>query len=133
MSESSPDQSESASLGATMIFPAQPRRQEVEDPSQHDPLRVEVIGGPMDGYCHTTLGAQLTIGRAAGNDLRLGRDARVSARHSQLLREEGSLWLEDLGSRNGTWLGGRRIAGRLPIGPGTEFQVGTTWLEVLPR
>jgi len=44
------------------------------------------------------------IGRAPGNDL-VVRAAGVSARHARVLVEEDGLWLEDLGSRNGTFVG----------------------------
>ncbi|MFM9194907.1 MAG: FHA domain-containing protein, partial [Planctomycetia bacterium] len=44
------------------------------------------------------------IGRAAGNDLVL-HDPSVSARHARVVVEPDGLWLEDLGSRNGTFVG----------------------------
>jgi ABC-type multidrug transport system ATPase subunit/pSer/pThr/pTyr-binding forkhead associated (FHA) protein len=44
------------------------------------------------------------IGRAPGNDLVL-RGSGVSARHARILVEPGRLVLEDLGSRNGTFVG----------------------------
>ncbi len=59
----------------------------------------------------------------AGDSVRLGRDPSldvpfdpdddvVSAVHARVWREaDGSWWLEDLGSTNGTWLNGRRLGG----------------------
>ncbi len=44
------------------------------------------------------------IGRAAGNDLVL-RQPSVSARHARVIVGPDGLWLEDLGSRNGTFVG----------------------------
>lgn len=44
------------------------------------------------------------IGRAPGNDILLGSPG-VSARHARVLVEPGRLVLEDLGSRNGTFVG----------------------------
>jgi ABC-type multidrug transport system ATPase subunit len=44
------------------------------------------------------------IGRAPGNDLVL-HDPSVSARHARVVVEPDGLWLEDLGSRNGTFVG----------------------------
>ena len=45
------------------------------------------------------------LGRAPGNDIQL-RSAGVSARHARILvGDDGSLVLEDLGSRNGTFVG----------------------------
>lgn len=44
------------------------------------------------------------IGRGAGNDLVL-RQPSVSARHARVLVGPDGIWLEDLGSRNGTFVG----------------------------
>ena len=44
------------------------------------------------------------IGRAAGNDLVL-RQPSVSARHARVLVGPDGIWIEDLGSRNGTFVG----------------------------
>ena len=44
------------------------------------------------------------IGRAAGNDLVL-RQPSVSARHARVLVGPDGVWIEDLGSRNGTFVG----------------------------
>ncbi|MFM8538945.1 MAG: FHA domain-containing protein, partial [Planctomycetaceae bacterium] len=44
------------------------------------------------------------IGRAPGNDIVL-RAPGVSARHARVLVDSGRLVLEDLGSRNGTFVG----------------------------
>ncbi len=53
-----------------------------------------------------------TVGRGAGCRLR-DDDRHVSSSHAEI-RWDGSRWvIQDLGSRNGTWVGGRRIgAGR---------------------
>lgn len=50
----------------------------------------------------------LYVGRAPTNDLVL-HDQRVSARHCAISTTGGRVFVEDLGSRNGTWLGERRI------------------------
>ena len=44
------------------------------------------------------------IGRGAGNDLVL-RQPSVSARHARVLVGPDGIWIEDLGSRNGTFVG----------------------------
>jgi len=50
----------------------------------------------------------LAIGRDAANDLVLG-SPQVSRWHARLARRDGRWVLEDLGSTNGTFVGGRRI------------------------
>ena len=46
----------------------------------------------------------MLIGRDAGNDLVL-RQPSVSARHARVLVGPDGIWIEDLGSRNGTFVG----------------------------
>jgi pSer/pThr/pTyr-binding forkhead associated (FHA) protein/S1-C subfamily serine protease len=61
-----------------------------------------------------------------------GDDARVvSTRHVEL-RHTGDAWrLVDLGSRNGTYLNGRRVQGEAPLAPGDEFRLGETGPRLL--
>ncbi len=82
--------------------------------------------------------APLTLGRAPGNDLVLTDDA-ISWHHAQLWIEGGRPWVRDLGSRNGTFVGGERVRGSqrlaatdtLRLGPTLELGLrGAT--EVLP-
>jgi DNA-binding NtrC family response regulator len=79
---------------------------------------------------------------APGDDLLLGRDhddlvpgalasGRVSRRHARLRVRDVGLVLQDLGSRNGTWLNGARI-GEARLATGDVVQVGDVVL-VLAR
>ena len=51
----------------------------------------------------------ITIGRLEGNDLILDHPS-VSRVHARLWIEAGRVYLEDLGSSNGTFIGERRLA-----------------------
>ena len=51
-------------------------------------------------------------------------DALVSGRHARLQRAATGLVLEDLGSKNGTYLGGHRVTGSVTLTEGTPFFVG---------
>ena len=54
---------------------------------------------------------RLVLGRAARCDVVLtGR--HVSRAHAALVRRSDGWWVEDLGSRNGTWSSGERVARR---------------------
>jgi DNA-binding winged helix-turn-helix (wHTH) protein len=50
--------------------------------------------------------------------------ASVSRHHARIVIDGDNLSLEDLGSRNGTWVNGRRISGRLEIADGDELRFG---------
>lgn len=53
-------------------------------------------------------GTQAVIGRADQSDIVIASD-RVSRRHAQIISRQGSIQVEDLGSRNGTLLDGKPI------------------------
>lgn len=72
---------------------------------------------------------ELTIGRAAGCSLCLPDDTYLSQMHARLFTEDGQAYLEDLGSTNGTWLNGERIAAVAIVDAGDRVQVGGTVLE----
>ncbi len=65
--------------------------------------------GSRRGQIISLESGELTIGRDERNDLVL-EDEIVSSFHSRIVRDpNGQYWLEDRGSKNGTFLGGERI------------------------
>ena len=68
---------------------------------------MKVLSGPLSEQS-VRLPRKLLIGRAADCDLRLESDF-VSNYHCILLLDEYTLQLRDLGSKNGTFVNGRRI------------------------
>ena len=106
-------------------------------PGSH--VTITFMSGPMDGK---TLqwpypeGSELvlTIGRRESCDIVLNYDTQVSRVHARVVYETGqrTFYLEDTGSRNGTFLGNNRLDGRVPLKPGTLFRVGRTWLRLDP-
>jgi pSer/pThr/pTyr-binding forkhead associated (FHA) protein len=57
-------------------------------------------------------------------------DSYTSSLHARLFRRNGSLWVEDLGSTNGTWVNAERIGSAAKLGKGDLLQVGGTVFEV---
>ena len=56
---------------------------------------------------------------------------RVSREHAVVRRIHTGLEIEDLGSRNGTWVNGSRIRRPTVLQPGDEVQLGEDLLEVV--
>ena len=50
--------------------------------------------------------------------------ASVSREHARLVVSGETAEIEDLGSKNGTWVGSRRVEGRLRLADGDEVRVG---------
>jgi len=66
---------------------------------------------------------EITIGRQEGNTIRL-TERNVSRRHARLLKENGSLVIEDLGSYNGVRVNGEKITGPTKIKEGDLVEIG---------
>jgi hypothetical protein len=75
------------------------------------------------------LSGQVQIGRDASCDITVD-DAYVSQQHARLYGEDGSWFVEDLGSTNGTYLNDRRLASPAPVHAGDVVRVGKTVLEL---
>jgi FHA domain-containing protein len=73
-------------------------------------------------------GGPLTIGRATDNGLVI-HDSRVSRHHARLQARRGTLVFTDLGSTNGSWVNGSRVA-EVVLGEGDRIEVGDTVLVV---
>ena len=71
-----------------------------------------------------------TIGRGGGCAVALGFDTFVSQVHARAFERDGNLWVEDLGSRNGTFVDGEQVHEAVRVAKGARVQVGETVLEV---
>ena len=68
--------------------------------------------------------APCKLGRSQSNTIPL-TDASISREHAQIFFRDGSFWIEDLGSKNGTKLGTRRVDGPARLKPGDHLQLGS--------
>jgi hypothetical protein len=73
--------------------------------------------------------AQLTIGRGRQNDIPLPQDEYASARHARFEPRQDGVWIQDLGSTNGTYLNGARLERPRRLTPGDVVRVGDTDLR----
>jgi FHA domain len=73
---------------------------------------------------------EVTLGRGGGCTVPLAFDTFVSQVHARAFERDGALWVEDLGSRNGTFVDGTPVHEPTKVGKGARVQVGETVLEV---
>jgi hypothetical protein len=71
----------------------------------------------------------LTLGRGAQNDVPLDRDEYASSSHARIEPRRDGVWLEDIGSTNGTYLNGIRLKHPKRLTPGDVVRVGETELR----
>jgi pSer/pThr/pTyr-binding forkhead associated (FHA) protein len=89
-----------------------------------------VIVAPADQKGRSfELNGELTVGRAAGCQVAL-EDNYVSQLHARVFARDGTVWVEDLGSTNGTYVNDRRVSAPLAVRRGDQLKVGSTVLEL---
>ncbi len=76
------------------------------------------------------LDEELTVGRSPGCGVPMPDDVYTSTVHARLFRHNDQLWVEDLGSTNGTFVNSERITQAVRLGKGDLLQVGSTVFEV---
>ncbi len=67
-----------------------------------------------------------SIGRSSASDIVLKSDDYASGRHARLTRHGGLLYVEDMGSTNGTFVNGRKTVGATPLRHGDTVRIGST-------
>ena len=75
------------------------------------------------------LGDELTVGRAAGCQITLD-DTYASQVHARIFTRDDQLYVEDLGSTNGTYLNRRKVSAPMVVSRGDQIQIGSTVMEV---
>jgi pSer/pThr/pTyr-binding forkhead associated (FHA) protein len=75
------------------------------------------------------LNDELTVGRAPGCAVSLD-DTFVSSLHARVFRRDGTLYVEDLGSTNGTFVNKKAVNSAVKLRKGDRVQVGRTVMEL---
>jgi hypothetical protein len=71
----------------------------------------------------------LTFGRSSQNDIQLKRDEYASSTHARIEPRRDGVWLEDIGSTNGTYLNGIRLTRPKRLSSGDIVRIGETELR----
>jgi hypothetical protein len=104
---------------------------DLDDAAAHGPVLVIRAGGGRVGESFPLDGDRMTIGRRPDSDIFLD-DVTVSRDHALLVRRGGDLYLDDLGSLNGSYVNRRRIESHR-LEDGDELQIGKYKLTFLQR
>jgi hypothetical protein len=92
--------------------------------------RIAIVEPASERTNPIAVGGELTIGRAGGCGIPLTGDTFVSQVHARVFERDSELFVEDLGSTNGTFLNGEQISQPHPLRRGDRVRVGRTELEV---
>ncbi|MHB8680732.1 MAG: FHA domain-containing protein [Acidimicrobiales bacterium] len=123
-----PPRARAATVEVRVGAPAAPARRE-RGRERAGRLRLKIVEPEAQRGQLFELSDELTVGRAAGCGVRV-EDSYTSNIHARLFRRDGGLWVEDLGSTNGTWVNAERVAEPTRLGRGDVLQVGGTVFEV---
>jgi pSer/pThr/pTyr-binding forkhead associated (FHA) protein len=91
-------------------------------------LSLEIVEGTGAGRM-VAVGAGVIVGRGRDADLVLA-DELVSRQHARITPSGSGAVVEDLGSRNGTFVNGEAIHGPTRLEPGDQLQLGVTLVEL---
>jgi pSer/pThr/pTyr-binding forkhead associated (FHA) protein len=113
--------------------PAKPKRdrsaRRVSGTRKHGPLVLRLVAPPELKGRSFPLGEEVTVGRAAGCQVTID-DTYASQLHARVFLRDGQVFVEDLGSTNGTYLNRRKVTGPMQLQRGDKRQIGNTVLEL---
>jgi pSer/pThr/pTyr-binding forkhead associated (FHA) protein len=91
------------------------------------PFSLRISGGKQAGELYPLSFGQHGVGRAVDNTIVL-HNPDISNHHAVIHVNHEGLWLQDLGSRNGTYTNSRTVHGPTWLNPGDMVQFGATLL-----
>ncbi|HTC87368.1 MAG TPA: sigma 54-interacting transcriptional regulator [Bryobacteraceae bacterium] len=96
------------------------------------PAELEAVAGPLNGTSIPLLEGETSIGREPSNEISL-LDSAVSRKHCVITRNSGQFKIQDLNSRNSTFVNGVPVTERT-LASGDEIKIGNSlFVFVLPE
>jgi pSer/pThr/pTyr-binding forkhead associated (FHA) protein len=118
---------ESIVLGAAEAAALRAERGVHEPPG---PARFVVLDGPdLRKGSTIEVSAPTVLGRDRDSGIALDGDEFASGRHARIEARSDGVWIEDLGSTNGTFVNGERVTAER-LNPGDVVRVGQTELRL---
>ena len=99
------------------------------EPTQAPACVLQIYGGTL-GRRHEFDGRDLAVGRDPDNDISVDH-ATISRRHARLFEKDGRIWVEDLGSTNGTQVNDAQIDGPRQLRNGDQLRFGGSILKFI--
>jgi pSer/pThr/pTyr-binding forkhead associated (FHA) protein len=106
------------------------------DPSRERPTgrragaRLRIVEPTDRSGQNYEIGEEVVLGRSPACAISLERDSFASSVHARIYQRDGEMWVEDLGSRNGTYVNDERLEGPVPLERGDLVKIGATVFEV---
>jgi hypothetical protein len=102
-----------------------------EDQRRLESGRLVVLASPAleEGDELTLNSSSLLVGRGSRNDVDLTGDEYASSEHARIEPRRDGVWLEDVGSTNGTYLNGIQLTSAKRLTPGDVVRIGETELR----
>jgi pSer/pThr/pTyr-binding forkhead associated (FHA) protein len=93
--------------------------------------QLSVVSSPtLPAGRRITLVEATTVGRSPACALHLDHDDYVSSEHAVVTPAEAGVWVEDLGSTNGTFVNGAKVTSARLLQQGDMIRIGETQLRV---
>ena len=127
-------------FGRAVSAPGQPGTQELESPlpppkrtkrPRGEPRVLLVTQGNQTGQSAALADGVIMIGRGADCQIILDDDY-VSTRHARVVSGENGIYVEDMGSTNGSYVNGQRITAPTLITMSDTVRIGKTILKLEP-
>jgi diguanylate cyclase (GGDEF)-like protein len=107
----------------TKIFAAPTGKVEVALTALQSHATLLELAGEQLGTMYRVGAEEMVLGRDAHADIPV-TDIGVSRRHAAVVQRAGNFYVRDLGSRNGTFVNGERLAGERELDEGDKILVG---------
>jgi predicted component of type VI protein secretion system len=96
------------------------------------PYELKMRSGPNPGMTFPLEQEEILLGRDLANDITIG-DPEVSRRHARFFMRDDNIFVEDLGSTNGTFLNGERISSPKQLRVGDVITLGENVVLVFEK